>query len=306
MIKNFVIIFISVYILGFILFKPVAEATAPIGNYLELYGGYLKAVSSSATSLNAFSFEAWIKPESTSGIQKILSIGDAASGKYHYEVGINGGSLQLNYRYSTNSYRIITSGSALPNVWNHVAVTIDGEETRLYLDGKRIYTASGAWQIMPIGPDIVVGRSYLELLGNDIYKGTIDDVRISSALRNISELWNGGAYNGALSADSDTVILWHLDEKRGESIAHDASGNDVDATLIGADTKIHFFGILPTATPFILPTIEWRRPVLPTLSFPRKTDGTNPMPTPTPEAEIPTPTTFLPFRFERSARTSFR
>lgn len=81
-----------------IVFNSPAEAAAPYGNYLEMHGGYIKAISSDVTSPNGFTFEAWVKPDSTSGIRPIFVVRNYNGGvdDYNYWVGINGGSLAFN------------------------------------------------------------------------------------------------------------------------------------------------------------------------------------------------------------------
>jgi hypothetical protein len=96
-------------------------------------------------------------------------------------------------------------------------------------------------------------------------------------------LWNTGVYYSQLTTDNQTVLLWHLDEARGIETASDSSGNNRSGTLEGGDSQIHFYGILPTPTPwsYSLPSINWQRPVLPTLSIPQ-TIINNPINNPAP------------------------
>lgn len=291
---------IAVLILSFgLLFfiKNTIYAAAPIGNYLVLNGGYIKTSSSLDYSPESITFETWIKPDSVSGRQIILSIGEKDSHKLHYEMGINGGSVALAFRYATNSFTSITSGNLVAGIWSHVAIVISPINTRFFINGKEIFNAAiSSTPFLSFGSDIVLGDTFQqswEVSGP--FKGLIDEVRISNSARDVVNLWNSGAYNTPLSADISTVLLWHLDENRGETTAHDISSNHLDGTLVGADSLIHFFGVLPsptpmpTQTPFWLAPIRWTRPVLPTLSFPFPT---NPSPTNTqpPVDNNPTPT----------------
>lgn len=280
----------------------IINAQVPIRNYLELLGGYLKTTTGLAISPTAFTLEVWVKPDSVAGIQHIVSIGDKDSESLHYEVGINGGSLSLNYRYGKGSQKVITAGNLIPDVWSHIAVSLSSSSTRLFINGSAIFSTSGASQLLPIGDSIVVGGSFLESFwGEGIFKGEIDELRISSASYDIANLWANGAYQSALTVDNNTIALWHLDETRGESKAGDSSGNGFHADLIGGDSKIHFFGILPTPTPFALPTLSWERPILPTLSFPniRGRPTVTPTSSPANPTVFPSPTTG---RFPRSSR----
>ena len=266
------IIFLS-FLIFFVLVLPAFQqinATNPIGNFLELKGGYLKSQLSSSNNPNAFSFESWIKPDQTSGIQKIISIGGTDS--LHYEISINGASLSVRYNSDNNTQVLITAGNLQANIWNHIAVKLAPDYTELLINGSRVFMIVINNLLLTVGNTIVVGNSYLENNPNiNAFKGSIDEIRISNKIRDVSQLWNQGAYQSPLISDAYTVLLWHLDENRGELKAFDSSANKYDATLVGNDSLIHFFGILPTPTPviFSLPQLRFNRIILPTLALPR-------------------------------------
>lgn len=262
---------------------------APFGNFLELSGGYVKTTSSSMNFPSSFDFSAWIRPTSVDGIQKILSIGEKSGNKLHYEVGINGGSLSLRFHHGSFSQTLITAGHIDPSVWTNIGVSISSQNIKLYINGSAVITTSGVNDLLPIGDTIVLGGSFTEPSSNtEGFQGAIDDVRIP----------NEGIFIATYPPPpAASFLFWNLDETRGEWIAHDGSLNHLDGTLIGGDSKIHFFGILPTPTPFssfALPTIRWNRPILPTLGFPylNPTSGSQPTPTQTQQAN-PSPTSSI-------------
>lgn len=291
---------IAVLILSFgLLFfiKNTIYAAASIGNYLVLSGGYVKTSSNLDYSPESITFETWIKPDSVSGRQTILSIGEKDNNKLHYELGINGGSVILAFRYGTNSYTSITSGNLVSGMWSHAAIVISPINTRFFINGKEIFNAAiSSTPFISFGSDIILGDTFQQSFSaSQPFKGLIDEVRISNSIRDVVNLWNSGIYNFPLVADASTVLLWHLDESRGVTTVHDSSTNHLDGTLVGVDSLIHFFGILPSPTsvptqaPFTLQPIRWIRPVLPTLSFPFPTNPT-PIGTQPPVDNNPTPT----------------
>ena len=286
-----------VLIAAALLAKHTLLAAVPAGNYLELLGGHVKATLPADQTPQGFTFEAWVKPDATNGQQNILSIGNKASSKFAYEVGLNGDYLFFNYRYGTNSTSYITVGSNTDNVpatvWTHIAVALSSQSIKLFINGHQFYSSSGVTNLVPIGDTSVLGNSYLEaLFGAKIFRGKVDEVRISNVNRDVAALWNSNVYQNALGVDGSTVLLWHLDETRGVTIAQDASANNFDGSLIGGDSKVHFFGVLPSATPFSLPTISWNRPILPTIRVPFPTYSNPPnSPTPTDSDSNPIPTT---------------
>lgn len=291
----FLLIFITLLVVQLNWLNQITYAEAPIGNYIQLLGGYIRTTSSDGASLPVFSFEAWIKPDSVSGVQKIVSIGDKDTNSLHYEVGINGGSLSLRFNFGVASLKLITAGNIVADTWNHIAVSITSAYTKLFINGKEVISTSGADNLLPIGKNIVVGRSYLEQgFDGSAYKGDIDELRISTVSRDVASLWSAGVYDSPLFADQGTFLLWHFDEVRGQTEAQDSASYNYHGLLVGGDKQIHFFGLPPTPTPFALPTIYWQRPVLPTLSLPDRFRTTPRVVTPTPTEEgndiSPTPT----------------
>lgn len=277
------------------IFSLPIQAVVPSGNYLQLLGGYVKSSNSDQSIPSGFTFEAWIYPTSISGIQKIISIGDKSKNNPSYEVGINGGSLQFIMGTGVNQNGIvsISTGSIEAGKWSHIAVTTNGGTPRLYINGVSQFNGISIdviYPLMPVGPSIILSKSYLEpLAGGNSFSGSIDEVRVSNIVRDISLLWNSGTYNQQLSTDGNTVLLWHLDETRGANVVTDASANHLNGSLIGGDEQVHFFGILPTPTltptptpwTYALPPIDWQRPVFPTLSLPQ-TGFSNPISNPAP------------------------
>ncbi|MBI2616679.1 LamG domain-containing protein [Candidatus Gottesmanbacteria bacterium] len=285
---------ILVILLSFSFVLPIffqTKAQSLISNYLELNGGYVKATNANSFPPPAFTFEAWVKPNSISGIQKILSVGTPSGDVLAYEVSINGGSLSLTYRHGSGGQVTITSGQLSSGVWSHIAVTIDSTKTRLFINGTQVTDPTITISTLkPIGTTIILGGSYTEPFGNPAsFKGAIDEVRLSKVVRDVAGLWSSGAYDGDLLGDDSTVVMWRMDQLRGTTTVVDSTPNGIDGTMIGGDSLIHFFGVIPTPTPYtlILPTLRWIRPILPTLSFPFPT---NPTSTPQPTSIPPTPT----------------
>ncbi|MDB6154780.1 MAG: putative heme-binding protein, partial [Chthoniobacteraceae bacterium] len=91
------------------------------------------------------------------------------------------------------------------NVWHHLAMVLEAERVRLFVDGKLVKE-----QMLParkravISGDLGIGRTVEEGIGCD---GLIDDVRISRGVREILT-----SPTAALTRDDATVGLWPLDE----------------------------------------------------------------------------------------------
>ncbi|WP_242155022.1 LamG-like jellyroll fold domain-containing protein [Aestuariivivens sediminis] len=96
----------------------------------------------------AFSFEIWVKPDpnqndggANNAIQTIFSKRDATTLTDGYDLRLQGTSLSFNY----NGGGTITASNALgTNRWYHIAVTFDGANYILYVDGIQVGSGSGA------------------------------------------------------------------------------------------------------------------------------------------------------------------
>lgn len=280
--KKVLIAIITFIFLFFAVKAGRLSAYTPAGNYLVLNGGYMKTNISNFPP-SAFDFDAWIYTGNVNGISHILSVGNKNTGQLNYEVDINGGSLSFRYRYGNGSQVLMAAGEISPNAWNHIEVAVSSVNAFLSINGQKVMTRSGATQLAPIGDTIVLGDSFQEsFFSENSFKGLIDEVIINDA-----------EISAATVPPPPPMLLWHLDEARGQTIAVDSSGNHLDGQLIGGDNSVHFFGVLPTPTPFVFPTwgFSFVLPTLPQLRSPFPTQRVTPVnPTASPTGSIPAPT----------------
>jgi hypothetical protein len=78
--------------------------------------------------------------------------------------------------------------------WHHIAVTFDGQEVRLYLDGAldSVYNASGVI-LGTTSEDLILGGDFPG--GDEYFDGTLDDVRLydgALSAGDIANLYSGG------------------------------------------------------------------------------------------------------------------
>jgi len=99
---------------------------------------------------------AWVSPDSTLGRRVILSIGEKTQDHFSYEIGVNGGSFFIHYFYGEGAQRLVNAGQIQKNIWNHVAATINGSSTVLFVNGEAVYTALGADSLNPVSGNIIL------------------------------------------------------------------------------------------------------------------------------------------------------
>jgi len=122
-------------------FAPTASyAAANVGGsgYFDGSGDELSAASNAAFNLSsgAWTVEAWIYPTTSAGYRTIISGRSAI-----WEMGLNTGTYQL-YFYNGSLYA--TTATVTPNAWNHVALSSNGTDIKMYINGvlDRTVTAS--------------------------------------------------------------------------------------------------------------------------------------------------------------------
>ncbi|WP_298864374.1 protein kinase [uncultured Gimesia sp.] len=124
--------------------------------------------------------EAWVKPDPYRDENCQFIIGSDIPGEYGLGIAICGSMLSVEYVEG-----MVNSTAAVPpNRWSHVAAVFSEDETRLYLNGKLVETASGS----TLGGEtrFVIGN-----VGQDnlisFYRGQIRSVRISTGERYTGE-----------------------------------------------------------------------------------------------------------------------
>ena len=86
----------------------------------------------------SFSIEMWVKASDLTGTQSLLSKRDANDLATGYDLRLNGSSVE--FRWGNNS---ISSNAIDATTWHHIAVTFNGSDYKLYIDGVEKDNANG-------------------------------------------------------------------------------------------------------------------------------------------------------------------
>lgn len=177
------------------------------------------ALQNEAYVLPPLTVECWAKLDNKSQYNILVSNEPKASGTHWelYASAADGVLAVYMPGYSpadVRSNRCIVDGQ-----WHHVAWTFNGRISRLFVDGEEVIQSpvrlNQNIQREP-GPLYIGKAAGLEQpIGCD---GLIDEVRISSTVRNID-----GKPDQPLTADQDTIGLWHMDEVDERGLIPDAS-----------------------------------------------------------------------------------
>ncbi|MCR8668641.1 T9SS type A sorting domain-containing protein [Aestuariibaculum sp. M13] len=129
---------------------------------------------------SSFSIEAWVKPNDLTGTKTIFSRKDYTVNNAGYDLSIvNGGTVKFSWYGSNGS--VSSSHPITTQRWYHIAVTFNGSDYILYVDGLQVGSTSGSSPTQtPSNIEAILGamdQSPSEDPTN-YFNGWIDEVRI--------------------------------------------------------------------------------------------------------------------------------
>lgn len=177
-------------------------------SYLQLWPGTVDT-----TEYTQWSLSCWFRRDSTTGGDwlYLFNIGDASNGSNGQEsvlVYFYNQEIFVDLRNASNSLwdRVSHAATYFGNGWHHFCVTCDGSDTRLYIDGALVDTATGVVALMPDTDDSYFNYNTFHGVG-DVFA---DDLAIfTSALSadDVSTLWNGGTGTTVASLTTTTADI---------------------------------------------------------------------------------------------------
>lgn len=207
------------------------------GNALQFDGvnGYVQGVTSQTLNPFPFTVSAWFRTTNNSSIaQGIVSKYMDSSGNGWSVFVVNGNVRGFYYRNSLSDHAIDATSAAnvADGFWHHVAMTVDTNGGRLYIDG--IQAGSGTWSGAvgaPSGSEpLQIGRYYNFA---NRFLGTIDEVTLWNRSLASSEV-NYVKHRQLNGNEDGLVALWHLDDGGSSTTTADSTSNGFTATLVGS------------------------------------------------------------------------
>lgn len=208
-----------------------------------------------ASSLeDSVTVSAWVYPRDAGSIQSIAGKASDLNND-NYRLSITDTNSDGTYGFSgyidsTDASLQIEGGAVTANEWSHTALTYNGAEMNVYVDGASTATDTtvGGALASSTSPFTIGSR------GGDsqFMDGLICDVRVYNralSSNELAELYEWGAGDYAIppgAADSGAVSYWNLDEDSG-STTTDAWGSN-DGTVNGATVGVT--GVRDTAYSF--------------------------------------------------------
>jgi hypothetical protein len=209
--------------------------TGPHGNYCLRYDGTQYAEAPFDTLLNTgtqLTIEAWFYLDGTytwnhaSIIDK--RVPDHSPPFYQYNMGPANhmdfyAHVAINGEYDPfELYNVVQT-----DTWTHAAVTYDGINRFVYLNGAMIDSVYDPGQINNYSSSIRIGA--LGSFEDWFFKGLIDEIRIWSVARSLAEI-NQYMHHRLTGFEASLVACWSFDDGFGQVIA-DRSPNHIDGRL---------------------------------------------------------------------------
>ena len=208
---------------------------------LQFDGSQQSAQTPDAAGLdlsNTWTIELWVRPDDVGRVNPrqdfVSKWGTGAEASYAF--WLRDGTIRLSTRQEPENTTIASVGSLTNAVWQHVAVTFDNGEIRLYINGQLDSSDTGFNIPQNSTTPLSLGRQDAPSLTCCHYDGTMDEVRIWSVERSASQI----ATFKDFQVDPFTpglVAYWRMDEGTGDT-AVDLTGNGHDMRLgnaAGAD-----------------------------------------------------------------------
>lgn len=203
--------------------KPTENKDLALGGSLAFngYNDFLILPENTVSKTSAaFTFAAWIKFDTSDEYIRIFDFGEAMS---YFDLRLRAGSVlesTLTNNSTSGESRVATmSGAIKQNVWQHIALTVDGSSVNIYVDGslsgsgKFAKPLTGLYDKINYARQNFIGLSRYAQDGK--FKGGMDEIRI---------------YNRALSADDAAAL---------------AGGEKAEVVGAETDDAVYINGVYP-------------------------------------------------------------
>jgi serine/threonine protein kinase/formylglycine-generating enzyme required for sulfatase activity len=213
-----------------IITKP--PATALIDQALEFDGkaAYVSIPSLTYDGSHPLTIELLAVPHELAGSPIVLSNAPKVRNTNGMDIAISPQSGWIFSRSNGKTWEWYGRIPAERNLQKHLAVVIDKEQARFYVDGKLAHR--GATPVKYIGASSIpfsIGAYMPENTASSFFSGLIDEVRISKSARYSDNFPPPARHD----ADEQTLALYHFDEGQGDVLV-DSSGNNHHGKIVGA------------------------------------------------------------------------
>jgi hypothetical protein len=123
----------------------------------------------------SFSLAFWVNAQSWNGTQRLVQKGDMDE---QYAVRVQGGQLVFIVRLADGVAVRVTAAQPPTNRFAHLAVTYDGIEARLYVDGRSVAVVPATGPLADSNVNVSIGGRPAGSPDTEFYAGLLDDLLI--------------------------------------------------------------------------------------------------------------------------------
>ena len=151
--------------------------------YFDGTGDYLALPYTTAAFFlqNSYTIEAWVNPANVSTWKPIFTITAANTGGFGaLALVVGNAAAYAEVRPTTGgSISSITGGTIVPNVWHHIALSVNNTSARLFLNGVQVGSTVTFpnFSFTPVGAAVGVNANLFGT-STDIFNGYISDLRV--------------------------------------------------------------------------------------------------------------------------------
>jgi hypothetical protein len=159
---------------------------------------------------SAFTIEAWVKPRKGGKGGCVLSkSNEEVSSEYAVNVGEGG---IVGFHRETESPNTFSTRRVRFGEWTHIAVSYDGTEARIFLNGTHAGKKRQGAIVAPLKKvPLMIGALYFKGKPSGFFGGVIDDVRIWNVARTNVEIFRD--MNRTLAGSTTGLVAdWKFDE----------------------------------------------------------------------------------------------
>lgn len=169
-------------------FSITANGDAQISNAQSKFGGgsalfdgngdYLELPSSQAFDFGNgdFTIELWHYSTTSPSFETLLARWGST------QIFFLGGGIGFNYQFYVNGFLTVNGGTYVPNQWNHVAVSRNGSNLRMFINGQQVGSTYNIGATSFTTSNTVNLRIGADYNINPYFQGYIDDLRITKGV----------------------------------------------------------------------------------------------------------------------------
>ncbi|MHA6279521.1 T9SS type B sorting domain-containing protein [Salinimicrobium sp. CAU 1759] len=192
---------------------------------------------------NGITLEGWIYPTNSGFYQFLMGFRNDVDADF-YLLQMPNNSIEARFRNSTGTVFNMTVGSLLLNEWQHLALSFDGADLHLYVNGEIVSSipATGSFKDSEL-ENFYMGAS--DRGGDNFYfSGNLEDVRLWNRTRTQTEI--KAAMNMSIPRTEENLVINYGFADGAGSIVTDQSGNSLNANFFNLDETTTWVEDSPT------------------------------------------------------------